>query len=73
MMSTTKLRTYEGPINGNILTFSLKKFDFRVIFISYKLWLEISNNLGCATSKGSDHPAYTHKLIRDFAGRLNIL
>ena len=27
----------------------------------------------CATSKGSDQPAYTHSLIRAFARRLNIL
>ena len=33
---------------------------------------EISNNVVCATSKGSDQPAHTRKLIRAFAGRLNI-
>ena len=36
-------------------------------------WLEISNNAVCATSKGSDQPAHTRRLIRAFAGRLNIL
>ena len=34
---------------------------------------DISNNLVCATSKGSDQPAHTRSLIRAFAGRLNIL
>ena len=34
---------------------------------------EISNNVVCATSKGSDQPAHTRSLIRAFTGRLNIL
>ena len=34
---------------------------------------EISNNVVCATSKGSDQPAHTRGLIRAFARRLNIL
>ena len=34
---------------------------------------EISNNVVCATSKGSDQPAHTNSLIRAFASRLNIL
>ena len=34
---------------------------------------EISNNVVCATSKGSDQPAHTRSLIRAFAIRLNIL
>ena len=34
---------------------------------------EISNNVVCATSKGSDQPAHTRSLIRVFAHRLNIL
>ena len=36
-------------------------------------WHEILNNLVRATSKGSDQPAHTPRLIRAFAGRLNIL
>ena len=35
--------------------------------------IEISNNLVCATSKGSDQPALIRSLIRAFACRLNIL
>ena len=34
---------------------------------------EISNNVVCATSKGSDQPAHTRSLIRTFASCLNIL
>ena len=34
---------------------------------------EISNNVVCATSKGSDLPAHTRSLIRALASRLNIL
>ena len=34
---------------------------------------EISNNMVCATSKGSGQPAHTHSLIRDFACHFNIL
>ena len=34
---------------------------------------EISNNVVCATSKGSDQPAHTRSLIRAFASRCNIL
>ena len=34
---------------------------------------EISNNVVCATSKGSDQPAHMRSLIRAFAHRLNIL
>ena len=34
---------------------------------------EISNNVVCATSKGSDQPAHMRSLIRAFARRLKIL
>ena len=34
---------------------------------------EISSNVVCAISSGSDQPAHTHSLIRAFASRLNIL
>ena len=36
-------------------------------------WHEISNNVVCATSKGSDQPAHTRRLTRAFASHLNIL
>ena len=34
---------------------------------------EISDNLACAISKGSDQPGHTRSLIRAFASRLIIL
>ena len=34
---------------------------------------EISNNVVCVTSKGSDQPAHMRSLIRAFASQLNIL
>ena len=39
----------------------------------YEPWNEISNNVVCASSKGSDQPAHTRILIKAFAGRLDIL
>ena len=36
-------------------------------------WHEISNNVVCAPSQGSDQPAHKRRLIRAFAGRLDIL
>ena len=41
--------------------------------ISYKPVHEISNNVVCATSKGSDQPAHMRSLIRAFASRLKKL
>ena len=34
---------------------------------------EISNNVECATSKGSDQPVHMPSLIRAFTSRLSIL
>ena len=39
----------------------------------YELWHENSNNVVCATSKGSDQPAHMRRLIRAFASRFGIL
>ena len=39
----------------------------------YEPWHEISNSVVCATSKDSDQPAHTRRLIKAFACRLNIL
>ena len=38
----------------------------------YERQHEISNNVVCATSKGSDQPALTRSLIRAFASHSNI-
>ena len=43
----------------------------RLIYIkTFEPWYEISNNVVCATSKGSDQPAHTRSLIRAFVSRL---
>ena len=39
----------------------------------YEQQHEISNNVVCATCKGSDQPEHTRSLIRDIASHLNIL
>ena len=44
-----------------------------LIHIKIEPWHVISNNVVCATNKGSDQPAHTRSLIRAFACRLNIL
>ena len=41
--------------------------------MTFEPWHEISNNVVCATSKGSDQPAHTRSLIKAFLSRLNIL
>ena len=53
----------------------ISKFHIYYAKPEYTYWPvhEISNNVVCATSKGSDQPAHTHGLIRAFASRLNIL
>ena len=44
-----------------------------IVSISIEPRDEISNNVVCATSKGSDQPAHMRSPIRAFASRLNIL
>ena len=46
---------------------------FFSIVLAYEPRNEISNNVVCATIKGSDQPAHTRSLIRAFASRLSIL
>ena len=46
----------------------LHSLDFRI-----EPQHKISNNVVCATSKGSDQPVHTCSLIRAFACHLNIL
>ena len=45
----------------------------QILYGTVELQHEISNNVVCATSKGSDQPAHMRSLIRAFASRLNIL
>ena len=56
--------SYELEFHLNKICSNLMKYEPRP---------EISNNVVCATSKGSDQPAHTRSLIRAFASHLNIL
>ena len=51
----------------------LYDFVYGFVQITNKPRHEISNNMVCATTKGSGQPAHTRSLIRVFASRLNML
>ena len=53
--------------------FNFIDLDPRSVLNIFEPWHEISNIVVCATSKGSDQPAQTRRLVRAFASRLNIL
>ena len=55
---------------GSGVKFKIDKGELHFIIEPLR---EISNNLVCATSKSSDQPAHTRRLIRAFASRLSIL
>ena len=46
---------------------------FLVPSIKYEPPHEVSNNVVCVTSKGSDQPVHMRSLIKAFASRLNSL
>ena len=58
---------YNAALTLPIVTFPLTKLYHSTILSS------ISNNVVCATGKGSDQPAHMRSLIRVFASRLNVL
>ena len=47
--------------------------DFTNFFVMTEPQHEISNNVACGSSKGSDQSAHMRSLIRAFASGLNIL
>ena len=62
--------------NGNVWTARWQHFTswrFKECHTKFEPRHEISNNVVCATSKGSDQPAHTRSVIRAFVSRLNIL
>ena len=70
--------SYGFPFKFCLIINSLREITGRpfILFSGdeyYELQYEISNNIVCATSKGSDQPAHMCRLIRAFASRLNIL
>ena len=52
-------------------TLILAVYQISAVYVKKRIepWQEISNNVVCATSKGSDQPAHTRSLIRAFACR----
>ena len=54
-----------------LILFYMLNILSRYIYI-YELRREISNNVVCATIKGSDQPAHIRNMIRAFARCLNI-
>ena len=68
--------TYSACGDGDELgvSFNRSSLSFETAFMSFHGPVhEISNNVVCATSKGSDQPAHTRSLIRAFASRLSKL
>ena len=78
--------SYLSEIKARVLSYfhyKLKLLFFCRQFARLYLWPssdllfeprhEISNNVVCGTSKGSDQPVYARRLIRAFACHLNIL
>ena len=57
----------------SVKAISHKHTKYLAVCIPFEPQHEISNNVVCATSKGSDQPAHTRSLIRAFASRLSIL
>ena len=55
-----------------IFTVKHKCKVFLCWYVVFEPWHELSNNVVCATSKGSYQPAHTRILTRAFASRLNI-
>ena len=62
----------------NMYTNVNKQLSYSLSFVHCRLNVtfeprhEISNNVVCVTSKGSDQPAHMRSLIRPIASRLNI-
>ena len=55
---------------GEFVTTDTRELDILMLF---EPGHDISNNMVCATSKGSDQPAHMRSLIRAFASHLSIL
>ena len=62
-------------LNGKLMPFHIFHLRRHLAISVFKIEPrhEISNNVVCVTSKGSDQPAHTCRLIRAFAGHLIIL
>ena len=56
-----------------VYTLCFELLSVRISNIPYEPQHEISNNVVCVTSKGSDQTAHMRSLIRAFASRLNTI
>ena len=71
---TVHLCRSEPPLLDYHVIISQSFCSCSLLFVNwFEPWHEISNNVVCATSKGSDQPAHTRRLIRAFTCRSNIL
>ena len=66
-----RLYLYTGWSEPFLLTNSISTKI--LCWVIYEPRHQISNNVVCATSKGSDKPAHMRSLVRAFANGLNIL
>ena len=75
VIKTFVLSIFEWPFYTGFTVFKLDKIKKMILIMIYlyELRHEISNNVVCETSKGSDQPAHMHSLVRAFASHLNIL
>ena len=74
---TSHLKLYKKVIIGVCYSKSLvcgkPSLEMANVYNANEPCHEISNNVVCATSKGSDQPPHKRSLIRAFASRLNFL
>ena len=66
------LNTFPSLFSNKMLVIMVRTLKM-IVRITNEQLHEISNNVVCATSKGSDQPAHMRRLIRAFASCLNIL
>ena len=72
------IRTFTSFLQIYPSKMKLKQFVNLIIYTCIRFVInesghEISNNVLCVASKGSDQPAHTRSLIRVFASHLNII
>ena len=68
-------KTLVWKLSQNIAKVTYQNCQYLLDFLMkiYEPWLEISYNVVCVTSKGSEQPVHTRSLFRAIASRLNTL
>ena len=69
--SEVPMQNYNLSLTSHI--YMVKMYMKALTTLRLELRHEISNNVICTMSNGSDQPAHTRSLIRALASRLNIL